>query len=182
MTVPIRLVPLAPISEEIVGALAAPLRQVFRAPVTVAPPLRGIIDGVYDRSRAQYNSTNLIGEIVSRESFFPGKTLGITSVDLFVPILTYVFGEAQLDGAAGVMSTYRLDETVYGLPPDRIKLFERALKEAVHELGHTFGLRHCASFDCAMHASTTVDDVDLKGATLCELCSTSIAHRHGMNA
>ena len=172
--VPIKIVPLVPVAEEIVSMLVAPLGQVFRSPVEVEPPLHGVIDRVYDYSRAQYNSTWLIRELLSLELNSSSKVLGITSVDLFVPILTYVFGEAQLEGIAGVMSTYRLDDTVYGLPPDRIKLFERSLKEAVHELGHTFGLLHCKNFNCAMHASTTVDDVDIKGATLCDDCLKKI--------
>jgi archaemetzincin len=174
MTIPIRLVPLVPMPEEIVHALVAPLSRIFRAQVTLEQPLRGAVDAAYDHSRAQYNSTQLISELLSLEFNSSGKILGITSVDLFVPILTYVFGEAQLDGAASVMSTHRLDDRVYGLPPDSVKLFDRALKEAVHELGHTFGLRHCANFDCAMRASTTVDDVDLKGATLCPECLRKI--------
>jgi archaemetzincin len=161
--------------EEIVGALVAPLTQVFRAPVTVEQPLRGIVEAAYDYSRAQYNSTELLRRLLRLESASSSsKVLGITSVDLFVPILTYVFGEAQLDGTASVMSTYRLDDLVYGLPPDRVKLFERSLKEAVHELGHTFGLLHCGNFECAMHASTTVDDVDVKAATLCDRCFRAI--------
>jgi archaemetzincin len=174
MTLPIRLLPLVPVAEEIVHALVTPLSQVFRASVTVARPLRGITDTAYDDSRAQYNSTQLIHEMLLRESNPSGKILGITSVDLFVPILTYVFGEAQLGGTASVMSIFRLDDTIYGLPPDSVKLFERALKEAVHELGHTLGLLHCGDFACAMHASTTVDDVDVKGATLCDVCLKQI--------
>jgi archaemetzincin len=177
MPLPIRLVPLAPVPEEIVHALVAPLTQVFRAAVTVEQPLRGIVEAAYDYSRAQYNSTELLRKLLQLESGSPSKVLGITSVDLFVPILTYVFGEAQLDGAASVMSTYRLDDLVYGLPPDRVKLFERSLKEAVHELGHTFGLLHCGNFECAMHASTTVDDVDVKGATLCDRCFKTIGDK-----
>jgi archaemetzincin len=174
MTIPIRLVPLVPMPEEIVRALVAPLGRIFRARVTVERPLPGVVDAAYDHSRAQCNSTRLISELLSLEFDSSSKILGITSVDLFVPILTYVFGEAQLEGAASVMSTHRLDEMVYGLPPDSAKLFDRSLKEAVHELGHTFGLRHCASFECAMHASTTVDDVDVKGATLCPECLRKI--------
>ena len=177
--IPIKIVPLVPVAEEIVSMLAAPLAQVFRTTVEMESPLRGVIDTVYDYSRAQYNSTLLIGELLSRNTESSSKILGITSVDLFVPILTYVFGEAQLEGTAGVMSTYRLDDAIYGLPPDSIKLFERSLKEAVHELGHTFGLLHCKNFNCAMHASTIVDDVDVKGATLCDECLKEIGINGG---
>ncbi len=172
----IKLVPLMPVSEELVHGLVTPLGEVFKTDVTVETPIRGIVDGVYDYSRAQYNSTLLIKELLRRVNG-QSKILGVTSVDLFVPVLTYVFGEAQLEGIAGVMSTFRLDDTIYGLPPDDIKLFERSIKESVHELGHTFGLLHCRNFDCAMHASTTVDDIDIKGAALCGECLRKIRLR-----
>jgi len=171
----ITLVPLVPVSEELVYTLVTPLQQVFNASVEVEKPLNAVVDRVYDFSRAQYNSTSLIRELLLLKFNSSSKILGITSVDLFVPILTYVFGEAQLDGTSAVMSVYRLDDTVYGLPPDSVKLFERSLKEAVHELGHTFGLLHCKNFNCAMHASTTVDDVDVKGAMLCDECMEKVS-------
>lgn len=173
MISPIRLVPLVPVQEEIVHRLTAPLCDVFHTTITVESPIRGVVDAAYDYSRGQYNSTLLIKELLRR---FNGqsKILGITSVDLFVPVLTYVFGEAQLGGVAGVMSTFRLDDTIYGLPPDNVKFFERSIKESLHELGHTFGLLHCKNFDCAMHSSTTVDDIDIKRAMLCEDCLRKI--------
>lgn len=168
------LVPLIPVAEELVNMLATPLAQVFKTSVVTKEPLSDVVDRVYDFSRAQYNSTLLIKELLALTSDPLSKILGITSVDLFVPVLTYVFGEAQLNGTVGVMSTHRLDDSMYGLPPDKVKFFERSLKEAVHELGHTFGLLHCNNFSCAMHASTTVEDVDVKGATLCNECMKKI--------
>ncbi|MHB1050222.1 MAG: archaemetzincin family Zn-dependent metalloprotease [Bacteroidota bacterium] len=174
MITPIRLVPLHPVSDEIVQTLVAPIASVFRTEVSIEQPLHGVINAVYDLSRGQYNSTDLIRILIQEYGNMPTKVLGIVSVDLFVPILTYVFGEAQLDGSTGVMSTYRLDDAVYGLQHDPVLMFERCLKESVHELGHTYGLLHCKNFDCAMHASTTVDDIDLKGAGLCENCLQQI--------
>lgn len=170
---PVILVPLVPVQEEIVHELSIPLADVFHTTVVIESSIRGLVDRVYDFSRAQYNSTQLLTELLRRSDGI-SKILGITSVDLFVPVLTYVFGEAQLNGTVAVMSTYRLDDSIYGLPPDNIKFFERSLKEAVHELGHTFGLLHCEHYDCAMHSSTTVDDIDVKGATLCHECMRKI--------
>jgi archaemetzincin len=196
---PITLVPIVPVQKGIVWGLIAPLRNVFQTDVSVEPALRDVVDKAYDHSRAQYNSTLLLKELLQLyapdnvllseaknlsfqrrsstllRSGSQSKILGITSVDLFVPVLTYVFGEAQLDGVAGVMSTYRLDDTIYGLPPDNIKFFERSIKESVHELGHTFGLLHCKNYACAMHSSTTVDDIDIKGAALCGECMRKIS-------
>lgn len=103
-----------------------------------------------------------------------GKVLGITDRDLFIPILTYVFGEAQLDGAAAVVSTARLGDELAFLG-ERV-LRERLVKEAVHELGHCFGLRHCHTPGCVMGRAAGVRDVDEKGQGLCTDCR---ARLHG---
>lgn len=170
MLLPIRLIPLHPVSTELIGSLILPLRSIFRTEVTIEPQMDSIVDGVFDESRGQYNSTEIIVELLRCYPTTKAKLVGITSVDLFVPVLTYVFGEAQLDGPACVVSTYRLDDTIYGLVPDPSTFFERSLKETIHELGHTYGLIHCRNFNCAMHASTTAEDIDLKAAGLCEEC------------
>lgn len=138
------------------------------------PPLTGITERAYDDSRGQHNSTEIIAELLRCVPHDHGKIIGITAADLFIPVLTYVFGEAQLDGPAAVVSTYRLDEAMYGFPPNEPLFFERSLKEMVHELGHTYGLLHCRDFSCAMHASTTAEDIDLKGAVLCPACRSRL--------
>ncbi len=97
-----------------------------------------------------------------------GKVLGITDRDLFIPILTYVFGEAQLGGRAALVSTARLYEDVELHGPQL--LVERLAKEAVHEVGHAFGLVHCASEGCVMGRSPAVREVDEKTSELCEEC------------
>jgi archaemetzincin len=102
-----------------------------------------------------------------------GKVLGITDRDLFIPILTYVFGEAQLGGRAALVSTARLYEDVELYGP---RLFvERLGKEAVHEVGHAFGLVHCASEGCVMGRSPAVREVDEKTSELCEECRARLA-------
>ena len=97
-----------------------------------------------------------------------GKILGVTDRDLFIPILTYVFGEAQLGGKAAVVSTARLVEDVelFG----RRLLVERLAKEAVHEVGHAFGLLHCERVECVMSRSPAVREVDEKSPELCAEC------------
>ena len=174
MIASIRLVPLLPVSNELVSSLVQPLRSVFQTDVILDDPLNNVINTVYDDSRLQYNSTQLIRELLKRFPSSSTKIVGITSVDLFVPVLTYVFGEAQLDGTAGVVSTYQLDDTIYGLEPNPILFFERSLIETIHELGHTYGLYHCKNQECAMHASTAVEDIDLKSAMLCVSCREQI--------
>jgi archaemetzincin len=101
----------------------------------------------------------------------------VVDEDLFIPILTYVFGEAQLNGRVAVISSHRLLNERYGLPADPGLAFDRLLKEAVHELGHVFGLLHCQDRECAMHISTYVEDIDLKSAALCTPCRRQLAAR-----
>ena len=102
------------------------------------------------------------------------RVLGVTSVDLYIPILTFVFGEAQMGGPCAVVSTHRLAQELYGLPADPDALAERLLKEAVHEIGHTLDLTHCEDYACAMAPSHAVEWIDLKQATLCEQCQARV--------
>ena len=98
------------------------------------------------------------------------RILGVTGVDLYIPVLTFVFGQAQLAGPGAILSTYRLQNEFYGLPPNPDMLLDRVIKEATHELGHCFGLVHCPDFRCVMNASTYVEEVDLKGDWYCPEC------------
>ena len=120
--------------------------------------------------RQQYYSTEILNRM--QQEFAPGsgRLLGVTALDLYIPILTFVFGEAQLNGGCAVVSTYRLRQEFYGLPPDRALLEERLIKESVHELGHTLGLTHCDNYECAMAASHAVEAIDFKGRSLCAGC------------
>jgi archaemetzincin len=92
-----------------------------------------------------------------------------------VPVLTFVFGEAQLDGNCAVVSMARLKEEFYGLPPREDLLHDRLVKEAAHELGHTFGLRHCGDWRCVMASSHAVERLDIKGAEFCKSCWKAVS-------
>ena len=96
--------------------------------------------------------------------------VGVTDVDLYIPILSFVFGEAQLGGHIAVVSYHRLQQQFYGLPRDDSLLRERLVKEAIHEAGHTRGLTHCDDYDCVMASSHAVEWLDLKGAGFCSDC------------
>jgi archaemetzincin len=99
-------------------------------------------------------------------------------MDLYIPVLTFVFGEAQLDGMAAIVSTHRLQNQFYGLPHDDDLMLRRLEKEVIHELGHTFGLFHCRQFECVMRSSTYVEEIDLKRADLCDACRSSLKSAH----
>lgn len=137
-------------------------------------------DFAYDSSRGQYNSTEILAGLLKSQTEDALKVLGITDEDLFIPVLTFVFGEAQLDGPAALVSTHRLRNQFYGLPKDGVLLQERLEKEAVHELAHTFGLVHCPDQICALNSSTYVENIDLKNKTFCMDCRELLAQKQAL--
>jgi archaemetzincin len=128
----------------------------------------------YDPGRRQYNGDNLLKAIDALFSPDSSKTMGLFSVDLFIPILTYIFGQAFLGGRTGIASLYRLSNERYGMEMDENLLLERFKKEVIHEFGHTFGLIHCHVPTCVMRASTYVEDIDQKDQNLCIKCREEI--------
>ena len=123
----------------------------------------------YDEKRKQWRTTPILAWL-GEAGPGAGKVLAITDADLFIPILTYVFGEAQLGGSAAVVSMKRLAEPGGG----RALLVDRLAKEAVHEVGHAFGLVHCGQEHCVMSRSAAVREVDAKGKDLCSECRTQL--------
>jgi archaemetzincin len=160
---------------------------------TAAPPLDGLVAGLtrvlglrcaiaegdldaafaFDSGRNQYHSTRLL-ERLTREYATGFRILGVTPHDLYVPVLSFVFGEAQVSGLCAVVSTHRLREEIYGLPADPEILLDRLTKEAVHELGHTFGLRHCDDWTCVMASTNSVERLDIRTASFCERCRPAV--------
>jgi archaemetzincin len=153
--------------------LAATLARTFRAPCRIRPEPFDLSFAL-DAARNQYHSTAILQRL-DRASEPGVRVLGVTTCDLYVPVLTFVFGEAQLDGSCAVVSTARLHDEFYGLPPRPELLRERLVKEAAHELGHTFGLRHCADWRCVMSSSHAVERLDIKSAEFCATCRKPVS-------
>jgi len=128
----------------------------------------------YDSARRQYNGNELLKQVHSMVFPESDKNLGIFNVDLFVPILTFIFGQAFLGGRTGIASLYRLSNERYGMMPDEGLMLERFKKEVIHELGHTLGLIHCLSPTCVMRSSTYVEDIDQKSMHLCHNCKSEL--------
>ncbi|MEG9194380.1 MAG: archaemetzincin family Zn-dependent metalloprotease [Candidatus Methanoglobus sp.] len=158
----IQLLPLGAVDKELVAWLAGELRGVFKTEVSVLPTIP-IPQDCYSR-RGQYNSSCIISKLRVKK-----RTLAVTSEDLYARGLNFVFGEAELGGLRAVVSYHRLK---FGA--DREKLKERLLKEAVHELGHVFGLTHCKTPGCVMNFSSSVFEVDLKSSRFCKNCVSKI--------
>jgi archaemetzincin len=119
----------------------------------------------FDPGRGQHSSREILRWLVTARPSHTDRVLAVTDVDLFIPVLTFVFGEAQLDGPTAVVSTLRLARGVH-----RADAAVRLAKECVHELGHTFGLVHCDVAKCVMTRSASVRSVDAKRAQLCPEC------------
>lgn len=171
--IPVRIIPLTPNLRLPLERLREDLEEKLHTPVGLFD-LRLDVGATFDASRRQYHSTLLLSMLLGASPEDGSKLLGVAAFDLFVPVLTFVFGQAQVNNRAAVFSTFRLQNEYYGLPHDPRVLYERALKEALHELGHTYGLRHCAEYPCTMNASTYVEDIDLKPADYCPLCLDSL--------
>ena len=128
----------------------------------------------YDPIRRQYDGNSLLKAIDSVSSNTHLKYLGLFQVDLFIPILTYIFGQAILGGRAGIASLYRLRNEHYGMKKDENLLLDRFTKVIIHELGHMFGLIHCQNPSCVMRSSTYVEDIDQKNQNFCGQCRNEI--------
>jgi archaemetzincin len=155
------------LADEVAAALARVLGvscHVVTAPVDAA--------FAYDKLRMQHYSTAILERLSQLAPAEPGtRILALTELDLFVPVLTFVFGEAQLGGPCAVVSLHRLREEFYGLPANPQLLQERAIKEAVHELGHTLELKHCSDWRCVMASTHAVERLDLKSSQFCGGCA-----------
>jgi archaemetzincin len=155
--------------KEFLATIAAGVRKEYRLPVSVKESRQDLSE-FYDPMRRQYNGNKLMTDL---DSWSPGnevKSMGLFRVDLFNPILTYIFGQAALNGNIGIASLYRLRNEQYGMKKDDELLLQRFQKVIIHELGHMFGLVHCHFPPCVMRSSTYVEDIDQKSAHLCSKC------------
>lgn len=162
-----------PFEQHCLNTITADIRQLYGFPVEMRECLSDI-SSFYDPVRRQYDANKLLKYIKSKADDNTLKTLGLFRVDLFIPILTYIFGQAMFNGNTGVVSVYRLRNEQYGLQPDQELLRERLRKVVIHELGHTFGLVHCLNPGCVMRSSTYVEDIDQKKLKFCNSCKLQL--------
>ena len=164
----IAVTPAGAVDEVVLSAVADGVRKMFGMEARIVPVLPNISFAL-DAERRQYHSTAVLTQLAAAAPDDAFKVLAITDVDLFIPILTYVHGEAQLGGKACIISTFRLKEVRPDVPGHDAYL-SRIVKEAVHELCHTFDLRHCKETDCIMRFCRDADEVDHRPQALCRYC------------
>ena len=172
----LQLVPIGTPEFELLDWLRRELSEGFQIPCGIEPQLDPAF--AYHSERGQYHSSELLA--VLNQKFMKRTTwrlLGVTDVDLYIPILTFVFGEAQMGGPCSVVSYHRLRQEYYGLPANRDLLARRLLTECIHELGHTLQLTHCQDYECVMASSHAVEWIDLKRWTFCHDCATKAQAR-----
>lgn len=163
------LVACGPFEKDFLKGISLSAEREFRIPVTFEENHTDLTP-YYNPGRRQYDANRLLSLIADTSPDENAKVTGLFRVDLYIPILTYIFGQAMLNGHSSVASIYRLRNEMYGLKKNEPLLLSRTTKEVIHELGHNFGLIHCHVQTCVMRSSTYVEDIDQKSHNLCQAC------------
>lgn len=164
----ILIMPCRDFAEELTATVARAIQKIFGF-TTAFHPFQTDLAFAFDAAREQYHSTPILKQLADGAPEWALKIIALVDVDLFIPILTHVYGEAQLGGKACIVSSYRLNDESWR-HNSREKFLQRMIKESIHELGHTFNLRHCRDHKCIMHYCRSEVDVDLKSEELCRYC------------
>lgn len=163
----ILIVPVGNVEKAQIEPLRESLEGVFAQEVRIGSRIGLPKEGLH-RDRWQYLASSILSMLPTPK--LCDRVLGVVDIDIFAPELNFVFGQADILGRKALVSLKRLRQEFYGLPEDERLFNERALKEAVHELGHTYGLGHCLDRTCVMHFSNSLPDTDFKGWRFCPVC------------
>ena len=168
----IYLIPMGTVDPEILEAIKQPLENTFGYRVQIGNSIP-IPEDSWDKPRRQHLASRLLARLPS-PPLRDDRVLGIVDIDIFAHGLNFVFGEADITGKRALISLQRLRPEFYDIPPGDNLFLERILKEAIHELGHNYGLEHCPNPACAMHFSNSLQDTDLKKRSFCPDCQSKL--------
>jgi archaemetzincin len=169
MSTSIALVPIGPPPAGLIPWLAARLPETLGRGVVVGEGIPLPAAG-YNPYRRQYRGEALLAALRALPCPGAGRVLGLADADCYAPGLNFIFGQATLNGREALVALPRLRQSFYDLPEAPGLFRQRALKEVVHELGHTWGLAHCPDPRCVMCFSNTLRDTDVKGTDFCRRC------------
>lgn len=169
----ILLIPIGAVDSGILDSTAGALREVFGCEA-MSGKSQPVPPETYDARRRQYASHRILKILEPLKPDRHTILLGVIDLDLYVPQLNFVFGEADPAAGVAIIALPRLRQEFYGLKPDRVIFLLRAAKEAIHELGHLQGLDHCPDPGCVMHFSNSLRDTDVKEARFCAACRESL--------
>ena len=162
--------PIGKIDPYLLDNLKKILGRAFGCTVEIAQD-KDLPEQAYKKGRGQYNASDLIDFIKTTHTTYINRMLAIIDADLYSAERQFVFGFAEQKSLTAIISLNRLKPE---LPPDADLFLNRAAKEAIHELGHTFGLDHCSTNRCVMHFSHSISDTDVKGMTFCSKCQPKL--------
>jgi len=168
------IVPIGDISFSLLDYICANLTEKFKLSFSVTKPI-SLPTQAYNTYRNQFLSVSILNALNKKYNY--RKVLGIINEDIYVSELDFIFGQAHIRGRSALISIKRLKEEYYGCLADEGILKQRALKEAIHEIGHTYGLNNCANYQCVMFFSNKLSDTDKKGLDFCPACLAQISEK-----
>ncbi|HUV76495.1 MAG TPA: archaemetzincin family Zn-dependent metalloprotease [Desulfobacterales bacterium] len=166
----IGIVPFGEVPEIALKVIAAHISACLHLPSQILPSLENP-EYALDRGRYQYDAGIILETLESMSFKDCEKVVGVLNLDLFIPIFTHTFGEAKIGGQFALVSLFRLAKNPDGSSPPSSLVYERAVKVALHELGHLFELLHCEDKRCLMHFSGSIEELDETPLYLCRYCS-----------
>jgi len=162
---------LGPVPEIVLKIVAAHVSGYLDLPTCFLPQM-ALPHECLDERRGQYDAAKLINYLKGHSFAGCTKILALMDEDLFVPIFTHIFGEAQQGGSHAVISLSRLQYLENGAKSTDADFYERTAKVALHELGHLLNLFHCPDPGCVMHFSGAIETLDAISMGFCPYCQS----------